>query len=167
MTDMRKEPSQASSFQQIGHQQTGHEPDAGIESGAETGRDEGHGRNTQSSTGHKSAHELVHRQPVHEPDHEAGDEQMTYMSGPVMLRGRMIPEESATANLLTTSRLTGCIWIRGVCCAFKPSSSTDSEHSPNSARQSACSDLPARHKTIPLTKRHARWAEVSRRPGMQ
>lgn len=106
MTDMRKEPSQASPFQQIGHQQTGHEPDAGIESGAETGRDEGHGRNTQSSTGHKSAHELVHGQTVHEPAHEAGDEQMTYMSGPVMLRGRMIPEESATANLLRDNQPT-------------------------------------------------------------
>ena len=106
MTNMRKEPSQVSPFQQIGHQQTGDEPDNGIESRTETGRDEGHGHNTQSSTGHKSAHELVHGQPVHEPAHEAGDEQMTYMSGPVMLRGRMIPEESATANLLRDNQPT-------------------------------------------------------------
>lgn len=34
------------------------------------------------------------------------DDQMTYMAGPVMLRGRMIPEESATANLLRENQPT-------------------------------------------------------------
>lgn len=106
MTDMRKEPSEASLFQQIGHQQTGHEPDDGIESGAETVRDEGHGRTIQHATGYKPARKPAHGQPAYEPAHEAGDEQVTYMSGPVMLRGRMIPEESATANLLRDNQPT-------------------------------------------------------------
>lgn len=53
----------------------------------------------------KFEHQAEHH-VVHEDDQTTVDDQMTYMSGPVMLRGRMIPEESATANLLRDNQPT-------------------------------------------------------------
>ena len=44
--------------------------------------------------------------PASQTSQDETDDQMTYMSGPVMLRGRMIPEESATANLLRENQPT-------------------------------------------------------------
>ena len=49
----------------------------------------------------------------------------TYRRGPVVMRGPMIPKDNTYANLLAPrSRPTGCMLIRGACCAFRPSLST-------------------------------------------
>lgn len=45
----------------------------------------------------------------------------TYRRGPVVMRGPMIPKDNTYACWRPKIRPTGCMPIRGACCASRPS----------------------------------------------